>query len=407
MPWVPCLAVAAFLSLVVTSRAVRSQDVAEELAKVEVFAHHHDNSSVFASGSHAEFTARTGHALQAQLMAGHVLNGQYELKQFLGRIDAYGRNLAPPKVGKFPAMQAFTSKKHLGSGSFGDAWLAHDKARNKDVAVKIFFKGNYYLTPQLVAANNWESEVKGAADECQKIIALMKDSALYPKGAQHICACYEAHTTDTNPDGPLYLVQEMCGDSFFDLFVMNLHNPSSFTVKHPKLAKDPKWMMKAIAGTLEGVKFLSKLGYSHHDLKLENTVVREDSMVKLIDFGGLITKTAAKTQGGVCTPVFTPKEVKCGYPPAVAPDAPMYSFDDYSVGMMLFEVLCESRDHQYFGNRGDCGPGKQMALPAGVSQPNAVAVLKLAQKLINDQPSSRPDPGEAAKELRQMIGITG
>uniref|UniRef100_A0A7S1REX9 Protein kinase domain-containing protein n=1 Tax=Alexandrium catenella TaxID=2925 RepID=A0A7S1REX9_ALECA len=409
----PRLLAAAALSLLATGGAVRSHEALEELAEMggarpEAGApgRHRGNSSALESGGGAALAARSGHATQAQLGVGRVLDGRYELKQFLGRFDARGGHLQRwEKVGAFPKIKAFPAgaRKHLGTGSFGDAWKAWDKLRKKHVAVKIFFKGGYYLTPSLVAKKGYQSLVDEAAAECKEVMKIMKQRQTYEQGAQHICECYEAHTSDkANQESPLYLVQEMCGDSFFDLFVMNLHNPSSFTVKHPKLAKDPKWMMKAIAGTLEGVKFLSKLGYSHHDLKLENVVVTEDGAAKIIDFGGLTTMEKAAVEGGVCTSVYTPKEVRCPYAPGVDPGAPVYSFDDYSVGIMLFVVSCRSASFDSFRDHAQCGEGEPRD-----GAPVSNGVMKLAAKLARDYPAKRPDPAAAAKELRSAAGIAG
>jgi len=413
----PCLLAVAAVSLLARSSAVRSHEALEALAEAgsaerEADApgqHRGNSSSALESGGQAALAARTGHATQAQLAVGHVLDGQYELAQFLGRFDAQGRDLQRwQKVGAFPRISAFPagsvgSNKHLGKGSFGDTWKAWDKVRGKDVAVKIFFKGEYYVTPSLVKAKGLQGQLKEAAAECKDIIEIMAKRETYEQGAGHICECYEAHTSDkANQESPLYLVQEMCGTSLHEAFVQSINDPNAFGKAHPTLAKDPKWPLEAVAGTLEGVKFLSELGYIHHDLKLENVVVTEDGAAKIIDFGGLTTMEKAAVEGGVCTSVYTPKEVRCPYAPGVDPGAPVYSFDDYSVGIMLFVVSCRSASFDSFRDHAQCGEGEPRD-----GAPVSNGVMKLAAKLARDYPAKRPDPAAAAKELRSAAGIAG
>mmetsp|Transcript_67277 Transcript_67277/g.179207 ORF Transcript_67277/g.179207 Transcript_67277/m.179207 type:complete len:404 (-) Transcript_67277:60-1271(-) len=403
MPSAHRFAVAVALSFLGTSSAVRSHDV-EELAmmnteeeQAEVSELHSGNSSAVQSGEQAEFAARSGHSTQVQLGVGHVLDGRYVLKRFLGRFDSRG-GVKPWEVGTYPFVKtAMIVKKHLGKGSFGDTWLAESRTLKKLVAIKIFYDGQYYLTPKLVKEKHLEKDIEEGATECLRTQELMTHRESYEKGAQHICECYEAHTTDDREDSVLFLAQEACGLSFKDLFTKSIEEAKWFAKENQQLHQHTDWMAKAVIDTLEGVKFLSKLGYTHHDLKLENVAVSEDGVAKLIDFGGLMSMDEAMKSGGTCSPYFAPPEVTCpGYGPGVSPTAPIYSYDDYSVGLMLFEAVCKEREHNH-RDLGHC------------SHKNPVndEVLGVARKLTSLVPTERPDPAEAAKELRALLNIEG
>merc|ERR1719203_1882083 len=133
----------------------------------------------------------------------------------LDRLNGTQDSLSPGV--SFPNARGFSDTSHLGQGNFGDVWEAYDQKLKRRVAVKIFYSRasgrKRYLTWNS-ATSREKKELKENADECVLVQGIMKQAALYPKGANHICTCYEEHVSQyQGTNSVVYLVLELCGKS--------------------------------------------------------------------------------------------------------------------------------------------------------------------------------------------------
>lgn len=121
---------------------------------------------------------------QSSLMqAGQMLRDRYVLHSFLYTTeDAKGK----PRVGKdFPSIKRSSriartapinqfgepadgngEMVHLGTGTFGDVWKAFDKKRKRNVAIKVFYKNDEFLTRQIAEELGLDHKLLDAVKEC-------------------------------------------------------------------------------------------------------------------------------------------------------------------------------------------------------------------------------------------------
>lgn len=244
-------------------------------------------------------------------------------------------------ISKTASINRYNGLTHLGQGTFGDVWKAHDTKNKIDVAVKIFFKKGQYLTKKYAEALGIERKLVEAQEECQIVIDIMKQKDKDPVGASRICQCLEQHISDGGNTDPLFLVMELCGAPVDEIFESGTYQSE----------KPPVWARNTIKEVLQGLNYLAKIDPPrvHHDMKLENIVVNEAGHVKIIDWGSVMEFKTGR-RGGVCTPQYTPPEVLCGVGPSYAypdDDNTTYSgsFDMYSTGVMYWELVCNDRPY--------------------------------------------------------------
>lgn len=222
--------------------------------------------------------------------------------------------------------------KLLGSGSFGEVWLARDRISGGQVAVKVAKKGSRYLL--------WDdepSEMETASHECRLTMGLMDFSNEDPVGASRIAYCVDDQIAGTEGlDRPGYIVQQYGGQSL------------SATLRAWRFHAQPidPQVAKAVAGQmLQAIRFLTEVfspPFIHHDLRPDNVVVNwlnsQTPVVKLIDFGAMMSGTPeAKTSSYVCSPHYYPPEMVMQ---DVALQEPWHSFDVYAIGVIFLELLC-------------------------------------------------------------------
>lgn len=271
-----------------------------------------------------------------QAKVGKTLRGRYRLEEFLERrskVDATPGSSFPYISASRREFNESTPPTHLGQGSFGDVWKAYDFKLEKDVAVKIFYQGNQYMTWKNANSRGLR-ELKESAKECTLVKNILSDEhrKMYPIGASRICACYDEYITDAKgTSNVVFLVQEMCGQSLEKAIIGKRRQ--SQTVNYYKARQATKQMLQAIA-------FLQMFDppLIHHDLKPANVCINDKEEIKIIDWGALVFgKSSAMFEPAAATPLFTPPEAASRVQSFAKP---WHSYDSYAIGLMHMYFLC-------------------------------------------------------------------
>jgi serine/threonine protein kinase len=205
----------------------------------------------------------------------------------------------------------------MGAGGMGEVYRARDTRLGRDVAVK--------LLPAALSANSdrllrFEQEARSA-------------SAL---NHPNIVTIYEL-----GQDGSThYIAMELV---------------EGMTLRE-LLVSDSLPMQKAIeiaAQIAEGLTKAHETGITHRDLKPENLMVSHDGFVKILDFG--LAKLASPSEEGsdLCTTsaLLTPSGMVLGTvgymsPEQVAGQQPDFRSDQFSFGLVLYEMVTGQRPFQ-------------------------------------------------------------
>jgi len=334
--------------------------------------------SLFATGALAARIARVG---QAGLDIAHLteadglqafahdeqsltssLRQRFEIHKSLGRtyLNSDAAQL-PEGVSK----TRYTDVVNLGSGNFGELWQAFDKSLNKTVALKLFYGTNsdgsrFHLTQHKAKADNdlW-TDLQAAIQECTSAMLMEERASTNPKHASRIMKCYEDHASDgqQNPDAPLHLILEDCAGaegvnllSWITQQQQYLSAEATHQREYQELTHDAKALVDEILNifkqSVEGLDFMAKAGYIHHDIKPENIMLKKDDegnmRVKLIDFGGIMadSKENCKRIDTTASPLYAGPEWfnESGPNPGFSCDNPS-SFDIYAIAVVLDEML--------------------------------------------------------------------
>jgi serine/threonine protein kinase len=344
-------------------------------------------------------TANTSVAAEGQAQAGMMLRDRYRLEKFLERRTKGG---ATPGV-SFPYIsssrrQFNSSAEHLGQGSFGDVWKAHDTTLGKTVAIKIFYQGSQYMTWRN-ADDRGRQELSESSEECRLVKNILRpeNRNLYPIGASRICECYDEYISDSKgTSNVVFLVQEMCGSSLSTAIIGARRK--SQRMNYYKARQATKQMLQAIA-------FLQMFDppLIHHDLKPGNVCINDKEEIKVIDWGGtMFGKTSNMLEPAVATPLFTPPEVASGLQSFAAP---WWSYDDYALGLMHMMFLCpfvEDLDWYYSRPvtksvmlrvvKARCGPDIDRTIGHYSDGETFDDDLDLIDRLTSSNPTRRPDP---------------
>jgi len=181
----------------------------------------------------------------------------------------------------------FQRIRRLGTGGFGQVWLAMDTKLGRTVAVKV------------ATAHNSETE--------QRILREARALA-----AVHHPNCVRIYDIlDDLDGGGLAIVMEYVPG----------HSLGDVVSDHPMNDTDAARLWHTLAGALHAAH---GMGVLHRDVKPSNIIIADDGTPRLIDFGiaratGDMTLTAAGFVVG--TPDFLPPEIAAGRPPGPASDA--------------------------------------------------------------------------------------
>eukprot|EP00928_Gymnodinium_smaydae_P098591 TRINITY_DN9201_c0_g3_i1.p1 TRINITY_DN9201_c0_g3~~TRINITY_DN9201_c0_g3_i1.p1 ORF type:complete len:823 (+),score=64.60 TRINITY_DN9201_c0_g3_i1:50-2518(+) len=268
--------------------------------------------------------------------AGQILRGRYRLQRYVEtHVRAeHSTSATPgksfPKIN--PDRRNLHGATHAGQGSFGDVWEAFDVDLNVSVAVKIFYRGNKYVTWKNAGAED-KRELKKNAAECDLVKQIMTYRDNFPLGASRICECKQEHITDAKrTDEVVFLVLESCGQNLLDAVVKQRR--ASKRINLPRARHITKQI-------LEGLAFLQGFIHPviHHDLKLNNVCINEKGEVKIIDWGGTLFGTPENLRkSSVWTKGYEPPELHIQR--GMSFQLPYWSYDVYAVGVMYMELLC-------------------------------------------------------------------
>ena len=208
-------------------------------------------------------------------------------------------------------LPGYEVRRQLGAGGMGVVYLADDLKLGRTVAVKVL-SGEFASEPQ--RARRFEQEARAA-------------SAL-----NHPNVCI-VHALGETPDGQPFIAMEYI---------------EGHTLRHVLQTQPP-----SLRATLDiaiqiaaGVGAAHAVGIVHRDLKPENVLVREDGLVKVVDFGlaklaaagmpsGMTqaTRSLVQTDAGVVMGTFTymaPEQAR-----GVEVDA---RADIWALGVMMYEL---------------------------------------------------------------------
>lgn len=201
--------------------------------------------------------------------------------------------------------------KKLGSGGFGDTFLAED----------MDLPGNPRCVVKHLQTRNPNPEILQIA----KRLFNQEAEVLYRLGKHHeqipeLLAHFEEN-------GEFYLVQEF----------IDGHDLTTEIIPGKQLSETQ--VLKLLKEILEVLAVVHEHGVIHRDIKLQNIMRRQDGKIVLIDFGSVkeIKSLATNTEGEVNstivigTPGYIPNEQANG--------KPRLSSDVYAVGMLGIQAL--------------------------------------------------------------------
>ena len=205
----------------------------------------------------------------------------------------------PAKIGRFEV------QKRLGAGAFGQVYRARDPLLDREVALKV---------PHASAIQS----------EARRARVLTEAKAAAQLRHPNIVPVYEA-----GRDGDTYYIASA--------FIEGQTLEDAIAAERPDFHQAAKLLMD-LAGALQ---YAHDLGVVHRDVKPANIMLDGKGNPLLMDFGlaRLETSESKLTHDGTVlgTPSYMPPEQAAGKSDLVGPAS-----DQYSLGVMLYELLCGS-----------------------------------------------------------------
>jgi hypothetical protein len=194
----------------------------------------------------------------------------------------------------------------LASGGMATVWRARDDVLARTVAVKV-------LHPQLAQDHEFLQRFRREALAAARLA--------HP----NIVAIYDTGTERDDDADRHYIVMEYCGGgTLSDLL----------TAEGPL---EPSRAVNIVSEILGAVGYAHRSGIVHRDIKPANVLLTPDGVLKVADFG--IAK-AALDVGDLTTTGSILGTVSYLSPEQVNGKEPDHRSDVYSVGVMLFEMVC-------------------------------------------------------------------
>ena len=225
------------------------------------------------------------------------------------------RGMEGPVCREHEEFHGYTVERQIGQGGLGTVWLARHQVLDTLFAVKI-------LDPEV------------AKEQPEYVKRFVREAKLATKIRHpNLVAVHDAGYDAAK--GVYFLVMDYVqGDT--------LRSTIAFGGAQPE--KDAVRIVLQIADVLAAAQ---RFGMVHRDLKPENVMLTSDGNAKLLDLG------VAKISGGIDSLKTTAKTV-FGTPAYISPEQAVDSStvdaraDVYSLGVILFELLCGRRP--YVGN---------------------------------------------------------
>ncbi len=221
--------------------------------------------------------------------------------------DVASEVLDDPASRRFPFKEfgPYRIVRVLGEGGMGVVFLAERRDLHSQVAIKIL--RDAWVSP--ARRERFSSEQRTLAQLNHPSIARLYDA-------------------DTLPDGtPLFVMEYVEGCSIVD-----------YCKKHNCSIDD---RMKLFRSVCEAVEYAHSQAVIHRDLKPSNILVKSDGTVRLLDFGIAkqledvnVAADATRTSFRFLTPAYASPEQIRG-------DRVGIQSDVYSLGVILYELLCD------------------------------------------------------------------
>jgi hypothetical protein len=321
-------------------------------------------------------------------------------------VNADGQNPAAastaperPLVAGLPAH--LTALRRLGTGGFGAVYVALDRARNAEVALKKLervnpsslyrFKQEFRAMADLGHPNLVRLYELFSVEDTWCFTMELVPGATFdryvrggdgPRGDAPFVTTLSQQTADLHADAPAPAPARAPNTIQFGV-------PAERTFVEERLRA-------ALGGLVRGVLALHEAGVLHRDLKPSNVLVGPDGRVVILDFGLVATGVVNVHQsydGPAGTPGYMSPEQAAGAPLTAASDF-------YALGVMLYEAL--TGQPPFAGSVGDVLRARTTSLPR---DPRALArglpddLADLAMELLAVRPEDRPTAAALARRL--------
>lgn len=216
--------------------------------------------------------------------------------------------------GSLRTIDAFHARGHMGSGTFGSVFMAHDKENNRVVAVKRFHVTQNQGDMQLMVDNEVRIHEQLDHENIVKLLEIVSGAG---------------NGDGTNSSAVTY-------DMFMVLECMK-HDLRGIIQNASDLYVSARQMKCYIQQASKGLAYLHGAGYIHRDLKPDNILISESGQAKLADFG-LACKEDGRTNKPheVITLWYRPPELNL-----LCQDY-SYEVDIWSMGCIVAEVILQS-----------------------------------------------------------------
>jgi YD repeat-containing protein len=249
-----------------------------------------------------------------------------DLAERVNRASSTGEGDRKNDPRTWPQIDGFVIVKHLGGGGFGDVYLAESVQLNGLVAIKI-------LKPRF----NNDSEISGRFDREIQITHQNRHPSIVQILSSGVCSKAPFERCR-------YLVSEYLPGGNFRTWIS-----ANADGKPDRLSQ----AVQKLIEVCDGLSALHETGFIHRDIKPENILLTSDGQAKLADFGLAVSRTRLNndnlSQIGQflgTLPYMAPEQIRD------ARSATLQS-DIFSIGIILYELLCGLRPWQVTGKDPD------------------------------------------------------
>lgn len=195
--------------------------------------------------------------------------------------------------------------KRIGIGGMASVYKAEDMQLGREVAIKIIHES---LSGDDVFLKQFHNEAHAAANMSHPNIVMVHDIGQY--------------------DARYYMVMEYVEGPTLKEIILEYKNDSEFM--------PVERVLNLIIQVCHGLGYAHRSGLVHCDMKPQNILVTADDKAKITDFGISRAVSEATRSGSDVvwgTPQYFSPEQAAGEPPSPASDV-------YSIGIIMYEMLC-------------------------------------------------------------------